>query len=179
MSDTSIVAILASVGIMLTGTVTADAAALASAIQLGKPADLVGFVAENPDSEYAPDALLVASQILLGRLDDEDASTVNPSLTCRLSIAIGADGRAIVSWTSTGAIGMGISPLKFPEGIPASGERVLSAAEFLRFDMTVKDAAGNSAQCWVALPGKSIDTNSLSAPVSGAAPAPVIIISVM
>lgn len=166
MSDTSIVAILASVGILLTGTVTADAAALASAVQAGTPDQLVGFVRQNPESDYAPDALLVAARLSAGRLESTATSTENPDLMCRLTIERVGD-KAVVRWSSTGASAIGLHPLGFPAGsaIPAAGEKTIPAVDFKRIIMTAVDAQGNKVKCIVFLGGAEIDpATDLSGP---------------
>lgn len=61
MSKSSVLAVLASAGIFLAGSVGADAAALAQAIQVGTPDAIDGFIAANPDSKLAPDAMVLAA----------------------------------------------------------------------------------------------------------------------
>lgn len=166
MSETSVIAILASVGILLSGTVSADAAALASAVKVGLPDNLVEFVKEFPESKLAPDALLLASQLSLGKAEDNKVSSSDPRLTCNMRVARSADGKAVVSWETTGAAAMGLSPYGFPEdvGPSPSGQLTFDADDFTRFAMTVMDAAGNRLVCWVSLAGEDIDLNSLATP---------------
>lgn len=164
MSETSIVAILASVGIVLAGTAGADAAVLASAVQSGLPDELVAFVAEHPESRLAPEALLLASQISLGRPEDAATSRVNPDLYCKLRITRTTEGKALVSWESTGASALGLVPLGIAAGteMPASGQQEIEGGDFAQVTMTAMDAAGNRIRCWVALSGNDGDFETLA-----------------
>ena len=167
MSDTSIIALLASVGILLTGTITADAAALASAVKAGTPDELVGFVRANPESEYAPDALLMAARLSEGRLESTAASAANPELTCKLTIQRVGDDKAVVRWSSTGAAAIGLHPLGFAAGsaVPAAGEKTIPAVDFQHITMTLMDKQGNKVKCTVFLGGAEIDpATDLSGP---------------
>ena len=62
MSKSSIVAILASVGLTLLGPMTSDAQAFARAILSGDDAQLLRFAQQNPDSVYKNDAIRLACE---------------------------------------------------------------------------------------------------------------------
>ena len=161
MSETSVLAILASVGIVLAGTVTADASVLAQAVQRGEPSALLDFVKQYPESKLAPDALLLAADVTKDRLEDSKVSDVNPALSCKLSIKRSGD-KAIVTWEIAGAVGVQLTPLGFKKGspVPLKGEKTVKADDFLRVGLTVRDAAGNELQCSVILNTVSVDDHS-------------------
>lgn len=159
MSDTSVIAILASVGIVLAGTVTADAAALASAIQKGDPLALHQFVTQYPESELAPDALWLAAEVVNDRPTDSAQSAANPGLTCKLDIARTAEGKAVVSWEMTGATAASLHPVGFKKGeaIPAKGSKEIDDDGQVLVTLTVKDAAGNTIECSVMLHSRDFE----------------------
>jgi hypothetical protein len=175
MSETSIIAILASVGILVAGTASADAAALADAVQRGTPDKLVEFAKSFPDSRLAPDALYLAAELSMGRPDDSATSSVNSALSCSLTITRGADGKSTVRWATTGAAGIGLYPYGSGGGLGASGELDVSAGDFARVDMVVADEAGNKIRCWVSLGGSSPNIKSLSDPALGEVAARIIV----
>ncbi|RYE08107.1 MAG: hypothetical protein EOP22_14985 [Hyphomicrobiales bacterium] len=153
MSDTSVIAILASVGIILAGTVTADAAALAGAVQRGDPLALEQFVQQYPESQLAPDALWLAAEVSKDRTEDSAQSDENPALTCGLTIARLTEGRALVTWEMTGATSAALKSLGFKKGvaIPAQGSKEVDFDGYLRIFLTARDAAGNEVKCSVIL----------------------------
>jgi hypothetical protein len=61
MSRTSILAILAGVGVIYSGQVTTDSVAFARAVQSGESELLTRFAKQFPDSEYRDDAIRLAS----------------------------------------------------------------------------------------------------------------------
>jgi hypothetical protein len=61
MSRTSILAILASAGVLFSGVITADSEALARAILSGDSDQLNRFAKQFPDSEYREDAIRLAA----------------------------------------------------------------------------------------------------------------------
>lgn len=61
MTRTSILAILAGVGVIFSGVVTGDSVAFARAVQSGEPDALNRFAKQFPDSEYRDDAVRLAS----------------------------------------------------------------------------------------------------------------------
>ena len=61
MSRTSILAILASAGVLFSGVVTADSVAFARAIQSGDADQLNRFAKQFPDSEFSTDAIRLAA----------------------------------------------------------------------------------------------------------------------
>jgi hypothetical protein len=61
MSRTSVLAILAGVGVIFSGVVTTDSVAFARAVQSGESDLLTRFAKQYPDSEYRDDALRLAS----------------------------------------------------------------------------------------------------------------------
>jgi len=63
MSRTSILAILASVGITLLGPVTGDTEAFARAILSGDDNQLLRFAQQNPDSAHKKDAIRLACTV--------------------------------------------------------------------------------------------------------------------
>ena len=65
MSKTSILAILASVGVIFTGQVTADAVTFAKAVLSGDELVLKRFAKQNPDSPFAGDAIRVAEECVV------------------------------------------------------------------------------------------------------------------
>ena len=153
MSDTSVIAILASVGIILAGTVTADAAALAGAIQRDDPLALEQFVSQYPESLLAPDALWLAAETTHDRPIDSVQSTENPDLKCALTIVRQQDGKALVTWEMSGATSAVLRPLGFKKGsaIPTAGSKVIDFDSYLRVGLTAMDAAGNEIKCAVIL----------------------------
>jgi hypothetical protein len=151
MSETSVIAILAAVGIILTGTVSADAKAFALAIQNTEQDALVQFVREYPESQFAPDALLLAAIDNVGRLHDSAVSEDNDALTCELWIDRVDDNYAIVRWSIRGAETVSIYPLGIDGTAPADGEKKVSLDSQLRVLLRAHDAAGNEVSCWVSL----------------------------
>ncbi|MEP7240389.1 MAG: hypothetical protein ABI697_05850 [Devosia sp.] len=150
MSDTSVIAILASVGILLAGAVTADAAALASAVQQGTPTALENFVRANPASALAPDALWLAADLSTDRLDSSATSSENPALTCKLSMT--HDGKsATVDWTIAGATKVSIVPLGFKKDskIPLKGSKSIDFDGYLLVTLIAEDAEGHQVKCSV------------------------------
>lgn len=166
MSDTSIFAILSSVGIMLVGTVTSDAAALAAAVNQGTVAPLVDFVRQHPDSHYAPDAILLAAILSQSRLEDYQVSDANPDLTCRIVLEVIDDETAILKWQVTDAVAIGLFPANLLAGQPlaSQGERPVSLAETSLITLIAKDAAGNSVRCAVHVVHKATSLESLATP---------------
>ncbi len=166
MSDTSVFAILASVGIILGGTVTADASALASAVNQGTPHHLVEFVREHPESQYAPDAIMLAAILSQSRLEDYAVSAANPDLTCRIVLEVIDEETAILKWKVTDAVALGLFPANLLSGRPmaSEGERPVSLAETKLITLIAKDAAGNSVRCAVHVVHESIGLESLSTP---------------
>ncbi|MEQ1519490.1 MAG: hypothetical protein ABL931_23695, partial [Usitatibacteraceae bacterium] len=65
MSKTSIIAILASVGVIFTGQVTQDVIAFAKAVQSGDEFVLKRFAQQNPDSPFVGDAIRVADECIV------------------------------------------------------------------------------------------------------------------
>lgn len=61
MTRTSILAILAGVGVIFSGVVTGDSVAFARAVQSGEPDALNRFAKQFPDSEYRDDAVRLAT----------------------------------------------------------------------------------------------------------------------
>jgi hypothetical protein len=61
MSRTSILAIMAGVGVIFSGVATTDSVAFARAVQSGEPELLTRFAKSFPDSEYRDDAIRLAS----------------------------------------------------------------------------------------------------------------------
>lgn len=136
----------------MTGTVTAEAAALAAAVQTGEPDALIGFVREYPDSRLAPDALMLVAASEEGRLDDTAASQTNPNLKCHLQLEPMADGRAVLKWTVTGASALGIHPVGFNNAkLAAAGEKIIEVGRYTRITLVARDAAGTQITCWVAI----------------------------
>lgn len=160
MSDTSVIAILASVGILLAGTVTADAAALAAAIQQGDPVALEQFVRQHPESQWAPDALLLVADITNDRPTDSARSSVNPDLACSLTITRSTEGKATVTWQMSGAASAVLTPLGFKKGapIPLTGSKEIDYdGKYLRAVLIVKDIDGNEVKCSVVLNSQNVD----------------------
>lgn len=166
MSDTSIFAILASVGIMIGGTVTAEAAALAAAVNQGHVAPLVDFVRQHPESRYTPDAILLAAVLSSSRLEDYAVSDANPDLTCRIVLEVIDDETGILKWEVTDAVAIGLFPTNLLAGQPmgSRGERPVSLADIKLVTLIARDAAGNSVRCAVNVvqpasgPGESLAT---------------------
>ncbi len=161
MSDTSVIAILASVGIVLAGTVSADATALALAVQQDEPSALIGFVQQYPESRLAPDALLLASEVSNDKTDDSATSTENPAFSCKLSIR--RDGnKASVTWAIAGASSISLHPLGFRKGqaIPTKGEQTVDFDNYIRVSLVAKDSAGHELKCSVLLNTTKIDDNA-------------------
>lgn len=153
MSETSVVAILASVGIFLAGSVTADASALASAVQQGTPEALENFVYQFPDSTLAPDALWLAAEASYDKPSASATSSENPDLTCSLNISRTSDGKATVTWTMTGASKAFIEPLGYKKGssIPQKGSKSISVDGYTMVTLIAQDAKGNTVKCTVVL----------------------------
>lgn len=153
MSETSVIAILASVGIFLAGSVTADASALASAVQQGTPEALENFVYQFPDSTLAPDALWLAAEASYDKPSANATSSENPDLTCSLNISRTSDGKATVTWTMTGATKASIEPLGYKKGsaIPQKGSKSISVDGYTMVTLIAQDAKGNSVKCTVVL----------------------------
>lgn len=166
MSDTSVFAILASVGIMLGGTVTSDAAALAAAVNQGTITPLVEFVRQHPDSQYTPDAILLAAVLSSSRLEDYAVSDENPDLTCRIVLEVVDDETGILRWQVTDAVAIGLFPANLLAGQPlaSQGERPVSLAETSLITLIAKDAAGNSVRCAVHVVHKATSLESLATP---------------
>lgn len=61
MSKSSVLSILAAAGIIYAGPLSADAMALARAIQSGAPAQIERFISEYPESALRTDAIILAS----------------------------------------------------------------------------------------------------------------------
>jgi hypothetical protein len=153
MSDTSVIAILASVGIILAGTVTADAAALAGAVQKGDPFALEQFVKQYPESQLAPDALWLAAEVTKDKTEDSAVSSENPNLRCELTISRQSEGKALVTWQMSGAVSASLKALGFKKGvaIPTRGSKEVDFDGYVRIHLTAKDAAGNEVKCSVIL----------------------------
>lgn len=153
MSDTSVIAILASVGIVLAGTVTADAAALAGAIAKEDPRALQEFARQFPESQLAPDALWLAAEVTYDRPSDSARSDENPDLACSLTIARQSNGKALVTWEISGAVSANLTPLGFKKGsaIPGTGSKEIDYDGYLRVSLSVEDADGNTVKCSVVL----------------------------
>lgn len=158
MSDTSVIAILASVGIVLAGTVTAEATALAVAVQAGDPLALEHFVRQYPESPLAPEALWLAAEVSHDRTSDSAKSTANPDLSCTLTIARQTDGKALVTWQMSGASSASLQPLGFRKGavIPVGGSKLVDFDDYLRVRLTARDAAGNEIECAVILNSRDV-----------------------
>lgn len=62
MARKSLVAVLASVGIVYSGVVTPDLVAFAGAIQKQDHLALFEFVSKHPESAFVPDAIMIASE---------------------------------------------------------------------------------------------------------------------
>ena len=166
--------IASSVGAILAATVPVGATGLD---ELRQPANLAVPASQARPQNLEVDRVLVASQIALGRFEAEAQSIENPALSCRLTIKLEAEDTARLTWTSEGAVALGISPLSFSEGMKPAGEQVVPAVPFSRFHMTAKDIDGNLVRCSIVLPGRVIEMDSLSNPVPadvGAAPAPAV-----
>ncbi len=153
MSETSVLAILASVGIFIAGSVTADAAALAVAVQEQTPSALENFVYQYPESSLAPDALWLAAEISHDKLSDTAKSTENENLSCTVTIARQGGGKAVVTWTITGAAKALLDPLGFKKGshIPMTGTKTIDAGDYTRVDITAIDKDGHVIKCNVVL----------------------------
>lgn len=65
MSKTSVLAILATVGIVFSGQLTPDAVAFAKAVQSGDELLLNRFVKQYPDSRFAKDAMKLAENCIV------------------------------------------------------------------------------------------------------------------
>jgi len=84
MSKTSILAILASVGVIFTGQVTADTVAFAKAVQSGDELVLMRFAKQYPDSAHRDDALRLAQNCIVNWVNggcgllDPTGSGANP-----------------------------------------------------------------------------------------------------
>ena len=95
MSRTSILAIMAGVGVIFSGVVTTDSVAFARAIQSGEPELLNRFAKQFPDSEYRDDAIRLAS--------------------CTVNWVGGiCDGRIDIKRNGTGTGGAGATPAPAP-----------------------------------------------------------------
>lgn len=169
MSDTSVLAILASVGIFLAGTVTADAAALASAIQQGDPSALEDFVVQYPDSSLAPDALWLAAEVTNDKLTDSQVSSGNPELACTLTIRKLDNGTAEVSWTMSGAKTATLTPLGFKKGqpVPKKGTKTIPHGKYLRVGLIAEDGNGNKVECSVVLSSRNVVTHGTTGTTGG------------
>lgn len=161
MSDSSVIAIMAAVGILLTGTVTADAKAFASAIQQPDRNGLIEFARSNPDSQFAPDALLLAAVDKVGRQQDKGVSEANGNLTCQLWIDRIDAKTAKVRWSIKGAVSASIIPLGIEGAVPATGEETVQFDSRVRIYMTARDANGNETSCWVSLGSPALEEDSL------------------
>jgi hypothetical protein len=155
MSNASIVAILAALGIIVTGAITPDARAFAAAVRSTDSAALVRFARSYPESQFAPDALLVAAQDAKGREYDKAVSSVNGNLTCELWIERVEGGEAKVRWSISGASEAGLMPLNSKGTLPASGERTVKLEGLARVFLKVRDSSGNEASCWVTTNGSA------------------------
>ena len=139
------------VGILVSGTVTADASALAQAVQRTDRSALLEFVRAHPESKFAPDALLLAAIDNVGRLHSSDTSDKNASLSCELWIERIDDGSAKVRWVIKGAKSASIYPLGISGEMPTSGEKTVALDDILRVLLTAHDKVGNEVSCWVSL----------------------------
>ena len=162
MSDSSVIAITAAVGILLTGTVTADAKAFASAVQQPDRSGLVEFARSNPESQFAPDALLLAALDKVGRQQDKAVSEANEALTCQLWIDRVDDRTAKVRWSIKGAVSASIIPLNIGGNVPATGEKIVQFDNRIRVYLVARDAEGNETSCWVSLGSVAQEKKSLS-----------------
>ena len=61
MSRTSIIAILATAGVVFTGEANAEAATFARVVQSGDPSMLERFAKQNPQSQFATTAIQIAA----------------------------------------------------------------------------------------------------------------------
>ena len=113
--------------------------------------------------------LLAQAQLSAGRATDETISDVNSDLTCQLTVEM-AGAEALVRWTVTGAVAIGLSPASaVPGGLTLVGERVVNVSELSWIHLTARDAAGERIRCSVMTGGSSSGPGTLSDPVTGAA----------
>jgi hypothetical protein len=126
----------------------------------------VDFVRQHPDSEYTPDAIMLAAILSQSRLEDYAISDANPDLTCRIVLEVIDDETAILKWQVTDAVAIGLFPANLLSGQPmgSRGERPVSLADTKLITLIAKDAAGNSVRCAVHVAHKSTALESLATP---------------
>jgi hypothetical protein len=102
MSRTSILAILAGVGVIFSGQITTDSVAFARAVQSGESELLTRFAKQFPDSEYRDDAIRLAS--------------------CTVNWVGGiCEGQVEINRNGTGTGGAGASPPPAPAPVSYAG----------------------------------------------------------
>ena len=101
---------------------------------------------------------------------DSQTSADNPKLSCTLSVEQ-QNGKALVTWTITGATSASIDPLSFPSGkVPLSGSQTTDFGGVIHVFLVITDADGHRVRCHAGAGG-----NVFFAPAStGSAPLPVV-----
>lgn len=117
----------------------------------------------------APSTGLLQAQAQLshGRATDTSSSGVNTELTCDLAVEM-AGAEALLRWTVTGAVAIGLSPASAMEGgLALVGERIVDVSERSWIHLTALDAAGERIRCSVMIGGATSGSDTLSDPVTG------------
>lgn len=117
----------------------------------------------------APSTELLQAQAQLshGRATDTASSEINTELTCDLAVEM-AGAEALLRWTVTGAVAIGLSPASAMEsGLSLIGERIVDVSELSWIHLTALDAAGERIRCSVMIGGATSGSDTLSDPVTG------------
>lgn len=117
----------------------------------------------------APSTELLQAQAQLshGRATDTASSEINTELTCDLAVEM-AGAEALLRWTVTGAVAIGLSPASAMEGgLALVGERIVDVSELSWIHLTALDAAGERIRCSVMIGGATSGSDTLSDPVTG------------
>ena len=90
---------------------------------------------------------LIVSGALAAGTTDSQTSTDDSKLACTLDVSI-VNGKAVVTWTITGASQASIDPLTFKGGaVPLKGTQTIDLTSSVRVFLIAKDAAGHTVPC--------------------------------
>lgn len=110
------------------------------------PKSISGLVAFIVATVLLVASMIAASIPAIAASTDTQTSTANPKLTCTVSVTI-QGGKAVVTWTITGASSASIDPLTFTGKVPLKGTQTVDYSGNIIVLLVAKDADGHSVRC--------------------------------
>jgi hypothetical protein len=90
--------------------------------------------------------LISATAPAFAAASDSQTSSANSGLSCTVSVSL-QGGKAVVTWTITGATSASIDPLTFDGKVPLKGTQTVDYSGNIIVLLTAKDADGHAVHC--------------------------------